>query len=106
MQTKLQELSERLFAQQRTKPVETSRQRGLMYGHSDVELGLKMLIEGLEIYLRGQRKEYRKDLTEELRPIAEVLNGLLSHRGQFDSETCREAIRLIIKVSGEPSWKE
>lgn len=104
MQTKLQELSERLFAQQKIKPVQTSRQRCLMYGHTDVELGLKMLIEGLEIYLRGQKKEYRNDMTEELRPIAETLNGLLTHRGQFDSETCKEALRLII--GGSQLWKE
>lgn len=96
MQTKLQELSERLFAQQKERPVETSRQRCLMYGHSDVELGLKMLIEGLEIYLRGQRREYREDLKEEVQPIAETLNRLLSRRGQFDSETCHKALELIM----------
>ena len=96
MQTKLQELSERLFAQQKTRPIETSRQRCLMYGHSDVELGLKMLIEGLEIYLRGQKKEFREDLREEVQPIADTLNRLLNYRGQFDSATCHKALSLIM----------
>lgn len=96
MQTKLQELSERLFTQQKTRPIETSRQRCLMYGHSDVELGLKMLIEGLEIYLRGQKKEFREDLREEVQPIADTLNRLLNYRGQFDSATCHKALALIM----------
>lgn len=96
MQTKLQELSEQLFAQQKTRPVETSRQRCLMYGHTDVELGLKMLIEGLEIYLRGQKKEHREDLREEVQPIADTLNRLLNYRGQFDSATCHKALNLIM----------
>lgn len=97
MQTKLQELSAGLFAQQKKMPVETSRQRCLMYGHTDVELGLKMLIEGLEIYLRGQKREYRSDLREEVRPIAEVIGRLLCERGQFDSVTCNKALSLIMK---------
>lgn len=43
-------------------------------------------------------------MKEELKPIADTLNGLLTHKGQFDSETCKEALRLII--GGSQLWKE
>lgn len=103
MQTKLQEVSNSLFSKQRTMPVETSLQRGLIYGHGDTELGLKMLIEGLEIYLRGQANEHKHTTKrdEHFQGVAKALSdsilALLANKGQFHSPTCQKALELIRK---------
>lgn len=101
MQTKLQEVSNSLFSNQRAMPTETSLQRGLIYGHGDTELGLKMLIEGLEIYLRGQAKEHRHTTGRDecFQRIAAMLSdsilALLCNKGQFHGPTCQKALELI-----------
>ena len=103
MQTKLQELSNSLFSNQRAMPVETSLQRGLIYGHGDTELGLKMLIEGLEIYLRGQATEHKHTTgrDEGFQCVAATLSdsimALLANKGQFHGPTCQKALELIRK---------
>mgnify|MGYP006293873199 CR=1 FL=1 len=103
MQTKLQELSNSLFSNQRTMPVETSLQRGLIYSHGDTELGLKMLIEGLEIYLRGQADEHKhtagrdKDFQRVVSTLSDSILALLDGKGQFHAPTCQKALELIRK---------
>lgn len=106
MQTKLQEESNRLFRQQKQFPVRVARQRHFMQDESDVVTGLRMLIEGVEIYLRGQKAEFRntpekdeylKDLTMRL---LEGVHGLLNENGVFDGATCSRAISLIKEEYG------
>jgi len=95
MQTKLQELSYRLFEQQKQKPVECSRQRGLIYEYGEAEQGLRMLIDGIEIYMRGQKQQYRNAPVSPCINIISALRQLLNEPGDFDVATCLEALRLI-----------
>ncbi|NDD53669.1 hypothetical protein EBZ39_07290 [bacterium] len=95
MQTKLQELSYRLFEQQKQKPVECSRQRALIYEYGDAERGLRMLIDGLEIYMRGQKQQYRNVPVGQCETILSSLRQLLGEPGEFDVDTCAQALRLI-----------
>ena len=106
MQTKLQEESQKLYQNQRVFQVEVARQRALMDGHTDVERGLRMLIEGVEVYLRGLKEQHkvtpRTDhyLKGVAREITDGLSQLLNLSGQFDGGTCSRAIKLIEQEYG------
>ena len=101
MQTKLQKVSQELFQKQKKYPVEVARQRALIYGHTEIELGLRMMIDGIELYLRGKKKVQKitpiKDayLKEMANSIVHGVHGLLNESGHFDANTCSKAIALI-----------
>ena len=54
-----------------------------------------MLIDGIEIYMRGQKQQYRNVPVSPCITIISALRQLLNEPGDFGVATCLEALRLI-----------
>lgn len=81
-------------------------QEKLMNEATDIEKGLRMMIEGIEYYCRGASKAWERPVGEDfvLGPeIGSIINGilgLLNGPGHFDGGTCDGALRAIAKKHG------
>lgn len=84
--------------------VSVQEQQKLMNGATDTEKGLRMMIEGVELYCKEVTKQWDdtpigKDyvLAPEVGSIINGIIGLLNGPGHFDGGTCDGALRAIAK---------
>jgi hypothetical protein len=83
--------------------VAKAEQTKLLNGATDIEKGLRMLIEGIEYYCKGASATWDapigKDyvLAPEVGSIINGIIGLLNGPGHFDGGTCDGALRAIAK---------
>lgn len=102
--TELQVESERLRVLAGDK-IAWQNQAALLKDVSDIERGLRMLIEGVEWYLLGMKQAGYTLKDDRLlgQPMAQIIEGLLellNGPGKFDAGTCDATLRNVAQRYG------